>query len=210
VPVLAAVQRGLETMYRVDTDLQVDDFVIDEATRTRLAPHRSPREQLLVAETEGELELALFVDQRALDNLRTRDPRQHLDEDNLQDFCLAVEGVSHFVYVAWRARQERPVSGLELELQAEIDKFVACILAPGAPPADVLARRLFAEFELESGMDAAERERYLVANDNARAFCDELDGRYLERRAIPQMLAELRRFYRLGEGDKLARIRAGR
>ncbi|MCH7929016.1 MAG: ATP-binding protein [Proteobacteria bacterium] len=36
----------------------------------------------------------------------------------------SVEGVSHFVLVAERARRELPVTQLELELQAEIDKFL--------------------------------------------------------------------------------------
>jgi hypothetical protein len=206
---LAAVQRGLEALYRVETELCVDDFVIDRATRDALAPARAPREQLLVAERDGELELALYVDPAVLAELAARDPRRGLDQDNLQAFVLAVEGVSHFVYVAWRARQGRPVSALELELQAEIDKFVACALAPGGLDVFELKRRLFERFQLERGMDAGERERYTVANENARAFAGELTDRYLERGAVPEMLAELRRFYRQGIDGKLARIRTG-
>ena len=125
---VAGLQRGLERLYRIDTALDVRDFLIDERTRGACAPARAPREQLLLAESEGGLELGLFLDRTALENLAARDPRERLDDRNLGDFLLAVEGVSHFVYVAWRARAKRPVSAFELELQAEVDKYVTCLL----------------------------------------------------------------------------------
>src|SRR6266545_1873407 len=105
--VLARLQRGLEELYRIDTALDVRDFLIDSSQRDAHAPTRAPREQLLLAERDGDLELGLFVDRAALENLAARDPRDGLDHRNLADFLLTVEGVSHFVYVAWRARRQR-------------------------------------------------------------------------------------------------------
>jgi hypothetical protein len=202
---LALMQRGLEQLYRVETELCVDDFVIDDATRASYATERAPREQLLVREADGELELALYVCPRALANLAANDPRHRLDAANLQDFLLAVEGVSHFVYVAYCARQGRPISALELELQAEVDKYLSCLLTSGAD----LRERLFEGFSLEPGMGAEERERYLVANENARAYADALHERYIARGALPDLLGEVRAFYRLGMVGKLERIRRG-
>jgi hypothetical protein len=202
---LTLMQRGLEQLYRVETELSVDDFVIDEATRDAFATERTPREQLLVREADGELELALYVCPRALANLAANDPRTSLDSGNLQDFLLALEGVSHFVYVAYCARQERPVSALELELQAEVDKYLTCALTSGAD----WRVRLFESFSLDPAMDAEERERYLVANENARAYADALHGRYIARGALPDLLGEVRAFYRLGMAAKLERIRRG-
>lgn len=134
--VLSRLQRGLETLYRVDTQLDVEAFMVDEAAReTALAgadgqagTARRPREQLLVEQDRGELRLALFVDADALHNLRKNDPAHGLRTSNLGDFLLAIEGVSHFVYVAVCAAEDRSVSALELELQAEVDKFVTCVL----------------------------------------------------------------------------------
>src|SRR5215470_1017846 len=169
---LADVQRGLERLYRIDTALDVRDFVIGSDARDALAPARAPREQLLVAERDGDLELALFVDESALANLAANDPRARLDDTNLGDFLLTVEGVSHFVYLAWRAHRKRSVTALELELQAEIDKYVTCLLLlwpqTGGVPPD-LRVRLFDAFELAPDLDDDERDRYLAANSNARA-----------------------------------------
>src|SRR5437879_770695 len=119
--VLRALQGGLESMYRVETDLDVRDFLVGGEKRDSLRIERAPKEQLFIKQAEGALELGLFVDERTLENLERRDPRRRLDERNLQDFLYAVEGVSHFVYLVHRARVDRPVSAVELELQAEVD-----------------------------------------------------------------------------------------
>jgi len=66
---LARLQLGLEALYRVETRLAIDAFVIDDSARERLQPARAPREQLLLRETDGELAIGLFVDAAALDNL---------------------------------------------------------------------------------------------------------------------------------------------
>ena len=72
------------------------------------------RESLLLRESDGGLEMALVVPSRAAN-----------DHDG---WLQLAEGVSHFVYVANRARQELPSTQLELELQAEVDKFVLLVL----------------------------------------------------------------------------------
>jgi hypothetical protein len=209
---LGALQRGLELLYRIDTALDVRDFLIDADGRDTLAPARAAREQLLVAENADGLELGLFVDARVLQRLEGREPARCLG-DHLGDFLLTVEGVSHFVYLAWRARRQRPVTALELELQAEVDKYVTCLLiafddggSDGSSGGRALLPRLFDDFRLEPGLDAVERERYLVANSNARAYAARLDGRYVQRGALGEMLGELRWFYRLGAHEKLAYI----
>lgn len=205
---LARVQRGLETLYRVDTGLTVDDFVIDEPTRDGLAPQRKPREQLLVCEEAGEMALALFIDPSALANLAQHDPSHRLGDHNLGDFLLAVEGVSHFIYAIHCARTDRPVTQLELELQAEVDKYVTCLLTtePETARSETLRHRLFGEAEYEPDLDGDERARYRAANDNAHRYAAWLEETFVAPRRIPEMLAELRRFYRQGLAAKLARI----
>lgn len=205
---LARVQRGLEALYRVDTGVAVDDFMIDEPTRDGFAPARRPREQLLVCEEAGEMSLALFIDPAALHNLAKHDPGNRLGDHNFGDFVLAVEGVSHFIYAIWCARAERPVTQLELELQAEVDKYVTCLLTTEAAPtqSEVLRQRLFVDAEYEPDLDGDERDRYRAANDNAHRYAAWLEATFVATRRIPEMLAELRRFYRDGLAAKLARI----
>jgi hypothetical protein len=107
--VLARLQHGMEALYRIETHVAIDAFVIDAAARAALSTARTPREQLLVSEADDELAMALFVDAAVLANLERHDPAARLDDRNFADFCLAVEGVSHFVYVARCAAAHRGV-----------------------------------------------------------------------------------------------------
>lgn len=169
-------------------------------------------EQVLVSHKDDELQLALYIDQRVLDRLSHRDPFRRLDEDNLQDFCTALEGVSHFHYLIWSAERRREVSLLELELQAEVDKYASAVLlllqqSQGRFPRDLHAR-LFHRVAFATGLQEEHRTRYHEANRQAAYFCRVIDERFLtRRRAQPEAwLASLRRFFRLGHPVKMRSV----
>jgi hypothetical protein len=202
--VLRRLQLGLEALYRVETRLEVGAFVIDEDQRRRAGVTRTPREQLLVKHEDGDLQVGLFVDGAALENLERNDPARRLDDANFADFCLAIEGVSHFVYVALCAGYQRAVSALELELQAEVDKFVCCLLVLGNNHG--LRRRLYADVRFADDLDADERARYRTANQEAGRYAAALERRYVREDRLGAMLAELRLFYRMDLDAKLGHI----
>ena len=206
--VLARLQLGLEALYRVETRLPIDAFVVDAETRdaTLGAGARAPREQLVLQQSDGELAMALFVDQTALANLEQNDPATTLDDRNFGDFCLAVEGVSHFIYLALCAAADRSVSQLELELQAEVDKYACCLLLAGRNPA--LRRRLYGDVRFADDLDADERDRYQAANNGADRYAAALERRYVDKERNDALFTELRRFYRLALPEKLGRIAA--
>ncbi len=198
---LSRVQRGIESLYRVETGVEVADYVISSDTRDDLVDARRPREQLLVVEGDGEMNLALYIDADVIERLDSRD-------HDLQDLLFAVEGVSHFIYTVWCAQHQRPVSQIELELQAEVDKYVTCLLTTDAQvgQSSALRRRLFADAEYETDLDDEEHDRYRAANDNAQRYAAYLEDAFVARRRIPEMLGELRRFYRQGLAQKLSTI----
>ena len=207
--VVGRLQRGLETLYRVRTGLDVDVFMVGEQARHEALGEgttRRPREQLLVSEASGELELGLFLDGDMLANLARHDPAAGLSEANFWDFCLAVEGVSHFIYVALCAASDRSVTALELELQAEVDKFVSCTLLSPERDTGALRERLYDHISLAADLDDTERARYRTANDEAHRYARSLDRRFIKSGQLGSMLAELRRFYRLSLTGKLHHI----
>ena len=202
--ILTRLQLGLEALYRVDTRLDVEAFVIDERQRQESGGARAPREQLLVSESGDELSMALFVDAKAIETLERHDPASGLHAANFADFCIALEGVSHFVYLALCAAGERRVSALELELQAEVDKFACCVLLD--PDAEDLRRRLFRDVSFAADLEPHERERYRTANDEADRYAGALERQFVAHDRLGDMLAELRKFYRLSLREKLSHI----
>ena len=104
------------------------------------------------------------------------------------------------MYLALCAAGHRRVSALELELQAEVDKFVCCALLQGRTPD--LRRRLYRDVTFAADLDADERDRYRTANAEAARYAEGLERRFVREDRVVDMLGELRRFYRMGLDDK--------
>lgn len=155
------------------------------------------------------LELALYVHAGVLERLEASDPFDGVTEDNLQDCCTALEGASHLLYIIWSAMRGRAVSLLELETQAEVDKFAALLVLcgrRGEVEPEALLSRLFERVRFAEGLDAERLERYASANRFAARFCRRLSRRWLGRGGAGHagLFRELRAFYRLPHARKLA------
>jgi hypothetical protein len=188
------VQGALERVYHLDRVADVGDFVRDGEA--------GEREALLLREAEdGALEVCLRLPSVANDG----------GEVALDALCQIIEGVSHFVYVVERARLQREATQLELELQADVDKWV--VLAAATRAFDVeqsaaLRERLYERVAFAHAPSSELGERYRVANDAAHAFVRRLERDYLRRARFGELRAELCRFFHVGQEDKLRLGRA--
>jgi hypothetical protein len=212
--VLQQLQAMLAHLYAVPNDCAVTDFLITDRARVGLSAGHATDEQVLVSEAEGGLQISLYVAEEVLHRLANDNPIDTLSDSNIADYCTALEGVSHFHYLTWRAAHEDSVSLLELELQAEVDKYAAalCLFTSqrnGSFPR-TLHERLFHRVRYHVDLDAESATRYRDANRYAARFCRQLDERYLTcRRTQPEAwLQELRKFYRLSHAQKLRRVAA--
>jgi len=192
----ARVQGALERLYRLDRVADVGDFL--------QSAQAGEREALLVREAQdGSIEVSL--------RLPALEGPWREDGGGLDALCQIIEGVSHFVYVVERARMGREATQLELELQAEVDKWVvlgASMAAFDVGRSATLRSRLY---EGVAFADAAETElgaRYRVANDAAHHFVRRLEQDYLRRSRFGELRAELRRFFHVGQEEKLRLGRA--
>jgi hypothetical protein len=191
IALASRIQRGLENLYRLDRAADVDDFVTHAGA--------GEREALFVRQTDDGLELRLRFPQ-----LRGREGEG--EGDALDPICQIIEGVSHFVYLADRASRERETTQLELELQAEVDKYV--VLAASLDGFDAassrrLRGRLYEDVAFTHAPDTVEGERYRIANDRARRFTGRLEREYVALGRYGELRAELRRFFHMSQSDKL-------
>lgn len=212
---LVQIQQLLQQIYDADSPHRVDEFVItDEALARRLqggSGVRQAAETLLLREVEGGVDLSLYLHADVLARLAGTDPVRDLDPRHLGDFCTVLEGVSDFIYVTWNAGFERAVTPLELEMQAEVDKFVGAGLLMTrqgrAGAARDLHRRLFEAFSWAEGLTVSEREMYRDASELAARYCRSLQARYLDSGNVGGLMRELRRFWRQPRDGKISRIR---
>ncbi len=207
------MQSLLGRLYDVDVRHDVADFLITDRRALRhITPENDTRaldEELLVAETADGAGVALYLDPGLLQRLESADPLGALSESNIADYCTALEGVSHFLYTAWRLDGDASVSLLELETQAEVDKYAATVFLlahqqGGAYPVQVHPR-LFDHVSFDARLEPEQYDRYRTAHRCAARYCRGLERRFVQRgeARIEALLRELRKFYRLGSTAKL-------
>ena len=209
---LGELQRHLADLNGTGAPHDVRDFLItDRALALALggdAMIASTDETVLALEDEDGLALSVFLDQAMLDRLRSGDPMNSLQSEQLDDLWTVLEGLSHFNYLAWSASHDRPVTLLELEMQAEVDKYVAMhqiVKKQGA--VEILSQlheRLFGHAAFRTELKQAELERYRAANDYAGRFCHRLRAALDD--SEEAAIDELRKFYRLSQQGKISHI----
>ncbi len=161
--------------------------------------------RLLLREDAGTLRACVYFPDALIAHLERQPPQRGLDADNVDAFGVFVEEIDHLLVAAERADAGRGVSLLELELHANVSKYLvlARFLAGrarhlGAGRRAWLRHHLF-EKPVYSDPDTEVRGRYAAASRHAARFVTTLEGLRPEHR-----LERLRRFHRADLGGKLS------
>jgi hypothetical protein len=209
---LQSVYQQLACLYELPAPYNIDDFLITDRQQAGLMQNASIpehiKEQLLVAQGQTELDVALFMDDSVLLGLHDGKPAPDFSMDEINNYWLVVEGVSHFLYLTWRGHYDRPMTQMEMELQADIDKYLcSTILLAGADKNRSLQQLHVLLFERSVIHAQQSAERYTTANRYAAKYCYALQTELRNGLSVC-LLNELRRFYRLSQHDKLRHIQA--
>jgi hypothetical protein len=191
---LVRVQRQLEAVYELEPTPSIGPFVrVDPA---------DAREQLLVREQADTVDIIVLLPRASAEAFLSKDAMLELDA-----YLGAIEGISHFIHLADRARTELPTTLLELELQAEVDKFV---ILSGAPEnqntTDLVSlhRRLYHEVRFLHPSASEHGQRYRLANDLAARLWSQL----IRKGPAAAHRDTLKRFYRASQAEKISMVRA--
>ena len=184
--VAGRVQFALERMYRLERTADIGDFVREADP--------GERETLLLREVSvGDVEMSVF-----LPHLGT--------QRKLDTVCQIIEGVSHFVYLVDRVQTGRKTTQLELELQAEVDKWVVLAAATESFDADrsqQLRECLYEEVAFAHDPSSDLGQRYRTANTAANRFVRRLEHDYVKAGRFSSLHEQLRRFFLLNQEGKL-------
>jgi hypothetical protein len=210
---LRDLQNLLNGVYALEVPYDVHEFLITDA---KLADEldsggRQVEEKLLIAEEDDSASVSLYLEENLLERLQTNDPTRRLNEENLEDFWKALEGVSHFTYFAWNALAEKSVTLLEMELQAEVDKYIATVVLlqrQGGSATPNLHHWLFGLVRFDERLNEDELTRYQDANHYAAKYCLKLAPQLAQWPAGAEINKELCDFYRYSQPDKIRHIEA--
>lgn len=191
----ARIQARLAQLYDVDAP-SVDDFLVEGD---------APREVLKVRSRHDSLEMALHLPSECIR------PTGALSIDRL---CQAAEGVSHFLYLAERGRRHLPVTQLELEIQAEVDKYLLLAGALTNPHLDrdreerrarltQVRDKLFAKVRFLQAPGTIRGDRYRLANAVGARFATRVMDALARRGMTAHLRATLKAFFDAGQREKL-------
>lgn len=201
------VQRRLEGLYALEPNSPVGEFLIPEGEASHYPGDGS---RTLLAQDGDSVSLGVVLEPSVRETLAKRDPRARLDRENLGPFCTLAEEVSHFLYLLYCVRAARSVTELELELQGELDKYLSSVflltLQNEGAVSSRLRQLLFRNYRLQDGLAPERAERYRAANELAWRYSGHLEARYLRGQHFSDLVREARRFYRLGQREKLEKI----
>jgi hypothetical protein len=202
----------LQYLYDLQLTHRITDFLVTDPTlaQSLVGCDLHADESLFIRQSNNTLDLSLFINRDLIRRLKSRADSDLWSAKDLNDWWQALEGVSHFLCVVWRAERDRPITALELELQAEIDKFLLTALMlgkqHGRPSLERLQHFLFRCSKLRPGLSKDLNRRYQKANKLAARYCRQLQHRHQVWPPEARLLSELRRFYRFDGTAKEAHI----
>ncbi len=211
---LKLLQEALQQRYDITVPYCISEFVcLNEAHLKQITGHKvkydSTSEMLIYQQNGDNLDITLYLDTELLKNIEDAQLPKHWAGKTFNSNCILLEGVSHFLYLVWNAHYDRQLSQLDLELQAEVDKFIfAALDARHRDSTSNLLKRLFQEVHYRSTMTPTLKSRYKKANELAHCYCTWLNNEFNLRTPNRQLAAELARFYRLNGAAKQRHITA--
>jgi hypothetical protein len=162
----------------------------------------------LLRQSDSDLALCIYYPDSLISCLERHDPTRRLDATNVAAFAVLVEELDHFLTIVERYRRGGVLSLLELELHANVTKYLMIKLflarlrrSSSVSDADTawIRSQIFEAGSAEP--DPALRARYRDAARLAARYVQALDGM-----PAPCRIPELRRFHRLSPQAKHARI----
>lgn len=200
---LHSIQNWLESFYRLEPSPPAEVFYIGKQTVAKVLGSDHPltfaEEVVLLVKEGAECKLGLYLNEALRGRL---DQSQNL---SFHQLMTAIEGLSHLLLLINRCREQRDVSQLELELQAEVDKFLFLRLAP----AETMRRRATSHLDAAAnlaGLDEARKNTYETARRLAGRYCRRLEDSYLGCGSMEPLGQELRAFYRMSHWKKLGAL----
>lgn len=158
------------------------------------------RPQLILAEGEETLSMSVCLPSYLIDTFN-QGTDHHVS--NVQDFSELVEETSHFIYLCWSGFNTSPVSLLDLELQADIDKCLM-LWKIGFDWQEV-DHFVHGNAQLRPEISEEEKLRYALSEKLCQAFFTDLTNG-APMKMSQEIHAQLKSFYRMSSPSRVRHL----
>lgn len=181
------IDSAIQSLYKLSHGFSAVDFLIPvkphQILKAAYHPDHNGALYLFSPDNAPEdLEVGIYLSPAVQKTLKTYAAwkKQQWKAKQFSAFCVASEEVSHFNYFLHHETQGKKVRVLDLEIQGDIDRFLVVFFANCEPQKNnselfgSLYKKLFVDFELSKDLSSEEKELYLKANHDAKAFISRL------------------------------------
>ena len=221
-PLIKELQRKIEKTYALNTGItNIEQYIIGDKgyeefyakEKIRMVVNSHSGAKVLIRDAGETLKVSIYYPDELIRELESNDPRLSLHDGNV-DLCASfVEELDHFLFIAQNYKQNRPFSLLELELQANVTKYLVLKYFIALQNKSVklsnfdkeyIRYHLFykRKYDIE---DTSERKRYEDAGKFGMMYTKHID-------LLPQedRLRDLRQFSRMTCPSKIRHIQSAR
>ncbi len=219
-PLINELQRKIEKTYALDTGItNIEQYIIGDKgyeefyakEKIRTVVNSSSGARVLIRDAEHTLKVSIYYPDALISKLEDNDPRVGIHDDNI-DLCASfVEELDHFLFIAQNYKLNRPFSLLELELQANVTKYLVLkyfvalqnkSIKLSSYDKEYIRYHLFykRKYDIE---DLLERKRYEDAGKFGMIYTKHIDHLSQEDR-----LRDLRQFSRMTCPSKIRHIQS--
>ncbi|MEZ4845722.1 MAG: hypothetical protein R2877_01755 [Bdellovibrionota bacterium] len=192
------LQKKIEKIYRLSSCPEAQQYVLSPKQFKKMS--RSPDKPQVIYRDEGEdVSLGIYLGSDLFKQVKRKNK-----VFSFQDFCVMTEEISHFVYLVWSKANGKIINLLDLELQAEVDKFMLASDFFGSGK-DIFGK-LFKHFHMRKNLGQDEQERYFTANRLGKKFAQAMI--HTKMSSIDKM-NWLRMFYRQNISNRILMIEKG-
>ncbi|MCC7460617.1 MAG: hypothetical protein IT286_04865 [Proteobacteria bacterium] len=192
------LQKKIEKIYRLSSCPEAQQYVLSPKQFKKLA--KSSNNPQVIYQDEGDdMSLGIYLGSNLFKRIK-----QKSRIFSFQDFCVMSEEISHFIYLIWSKSNGKTINLLDLEVQAEVDKFVLASDFFGSKKQ--IFQKMFKNFNMRQNLREDEQERYYTANRLGKKFALSM----LSEKVTPlKKMNWLRMFYRQNINNRILMIEKG-
>jgi hypothetical protein len=192
------LQEKLEEIYRLEKCPEANKYVLSPKEFKRLAKS-SDNPQVIYVDEGSDATLGIYLGKRIFKKIQNK-----AKIFSFQDFCVMAEEISHFIYLIWSKSNGKKITLLDLEIQAEVDKFL--LASNFFRSQETVFQKMFETFMFRKNLLKDEKNRYIEASRLGKKLATNWKNKKI---SLSEKIHWLRFFYRQNPSSRIAMIERG-